>query len=147
MKMKTSFKLREEEIELNSSKYKTKQRELILNCLKENGGIHMTADDIFYKLNSNNTRVGKTTIYRYINMLETNGDIRKYVADDIACYQYVKEKDSCKNHYHLICNKCAKLFHVESAELDNIEDIMINKYNFKVDSSKLVLYGCCAKCS
>jgi Fur family ferric uptake transcriptional regulator len=107
----------------------------------------MTADDIFYKLNTSGTHVGKTTIYRYLNMLEANGDIRKYVTDNIACYQYIKEKDSCKNHYHLRCSKCARLFHVESEELDNIEDIMMKKYNFKVDSSKLILYGCCEKCS
>lgn len=44
--------------------YNTRQRELILEYIKENADSHLTADDIADALKAE--QVGKTTVYRYL---------------------------------------------------------------------------------
>ena len=110
-------------------KYRTKQREVILNYLIENKNRHVTVDEIIDHTKEMGSPVGKTTAYRYIDELEQKGIIRKYTIEKgiCACYQYIDEEGKCQNHFHLKNHLC-----------DN--------HGFEIDSSKTVFYGTCKKC-
>lgn len=129
-------------------KYNTKQRELILECLANSNGRHITAEDILEYLKENDTPVGKSTVYRYLDALTKQNIIRKYSIEDRvgACYQYLGYQEECKEHYHLKCSCCGKLFHVSCEVMDKINLHILKEHHFKVDNSKTVFYGICKNC-
>mgnify|MGYP000986790659 CR=1 FL=1 len=128
--------------------YRTKQKEYILNFLEKNQDQHLTADAILEYLKQNNTPVGKSTVYRYLDVLVNQGVVRKYIVEEgkSACYQYVEDSDDCKEHFHLKCNECGKLLHVECDHLSGIDGHILEHHKFKVDNSKTVFYGVCGDC-
>lgn len=131
-------------------KYNTKQRELILKYLSESAGKHIKADNIIEYLKQNETPVGKSTVYRYLDTLVEENLVRKYTIEEGvgACYQYIgKEKNNhCREHYHLKCSNCGELFHVNCELMDEINAHILKEHNFQIDSSKTVFYGICEKC-
>lgn len=128
--------------------YNTKQRAIILSFLKENKTSHLTADEITSALLNGGFRVGKTTVYRYLDKLVENGQARKFLPPDgkSSCYQYVEDKEICAEHFHFKCDGCGKLFHTECDMLSNINKHINAEHNFFIDSSKTVFYGSCEKC-
>ena len=128
--------------------YKTKQREIILNYLKDNSDKHLTIESIGNYLDSQNEKVGQTTIYRYVNFLVEEGLVRKYIIGpgQPACFQYAENSEECEKHYHLKCNDCKKVLHVNCKIFKNVEEHLENRHNFEIDSSKLLIYGTCNEC-
>ncbi|MBQ9766364.1 MAG: transcriptional repressor [Lachnospiraceae bacterium] len=133
----------------NTGQYKTKQREMILELLKNNSDKHLTAEDVIGYLKEQETPVGKATVYRYLERLEEQGIIRKYLMPEGkgACYQYSGDTRECHRHYHFKCEKCGKLFHVQCEYLDGISKHVYGEHGFTIDSSKTVYYGICRNCN
>ena len=79
-----------------SKGYKTRQRSLILSYLDSNRDRHITAEEIITHFRSKGTKIGKSTVYRYLNLLLEKGIIRKYLRGDgpTACYCYVDEQST-----------------------------------------------------
>lgn len=128
--------------------YNTKQQEIILSCLKQSHGEHMTADDIYLCLKENGNPVGKTTVYRHLEKLTEQGVIRRFTIGDSssACYQYAGDSKCC-DHYHLKCSSCGKLIHIECEFLDELAKHIYDDHKFILDGSKTVLYGLCEDCA
>lgn len=129
-------------------KYKTKQREHILNYLKTNEKKHVTAEEIIEYFKSIENPIGKSTVYRYLDNLVAENIIRKYISQErgSACFQYIKNQESCNNHYHMKCIKCGALFHLECNEITDLQNHILQNHNFKLDICKTVLYGTCNNC-
>ncbi len=129
-------------------KYKTKQRSLVLDILKQNSDKHLTIEQISLLLIENSTPVGTTTIYRQTEKLISEGLVRKYLSDstDKACYQYISS-DKCSEHFHLKCTVCGKLFHANCQFLSNINKHIFEHHSFLVDNTRTVFYGVCSDCS
>ena len=128
--------------------YKTKQREMILNYFLEHKTQHITADDILDYFRRSNNPIGKSTVYRYLDILVKQGVVRKYSIEegDSACYQYCEECNNCSNNFHLKCSKCGKIIHIECDTLVKLNDDIFKNFSFKVDNSKTILYGLCETC-
>lgn len=132
-----------------TSKYSTNQRAIILKFLKESKDNHITVDDVELNLKETKHPVGKATIYRYFDVLVSEGKLRKYtgINGKSACYQYIEQIDKCNEHYHLICDGCEKLFHIECDYLDKANIQIAKKYNFSINNLKTTFHGLCKKCS
>lgn len=128
--------------------YETEPRKLILEYIKKAGGSHFTADDIFFSLKKDGCRIGKATIYRYFEKLTEQGMLRKYVPVDglSACYEYAGDSSDCRSHYHMKCDVCGSLFHLECGFLDEISEHIDARHNFRINKFKTIFYGTCAKC-
>ena len=129
------------------SKYNTKQREKILNYLKEGKDVHISAEEMINYFKSINEPIGKSTIYRYLNILVNEKKIQKYNIDSSspACYKYA-ETHECSNHYHCKCSECGDLIHVDCDIFDTLKQHMKNDHKFEIDTSRIVHYGKCEKC-
>ena len=125
-------------------KYHTKNKTRILNCLIANKDKHLTIEEIDGLLNG---QVPLASIYRNIDDLVNEGTIRKFVVDrnNSACYQFVGD-GSEHNHFHLLCSKCGKLIHLECDEVEHLIAHINEEHGFKVDISKVTLYGLCPDC-
>lgn len=133
--------------ETHKGEYRTRQRELILDCLRENRERHLNIAEITEILREKGERVGQTTVYRTLERLADEGIAHKYsVAGENlgACYQFA---DDCRGCYHLVCSKCGKLIHIECGFMDELAGHIYTEHRFTLDPFKTVLYGVCGECS
>lgn len=130
--------------------YKTKQQELLLSYLRETKGIHFTAEDIRRHFAEKNITLGVATIYRQLEKLVSEGQVQKYFIDEhsASCFEYTGESsaDGTEPHFHLKCEKCGELFHVECEEITEIISHLQNEHGFLLNPFRTVLYGICKSC-
>lgn len=129
--------------------YRTRQKEKIYAYLLQNKDRHLTAQDISAYLSGEGTPVAAATIYRYLEKLVEQGEIRKYNLDEKsgACFQYVGADKVCLTHFHLKCVRCNQLIHTDCTYLQQLDAHIFEHHGFRVDNSKTVLYGVCAACA
>ena len=126
--------------------YQTKQKLIIYNFLKEHSNDHMTAEFILSALKDENNPVSKATLYRFLDYMIESGEVRKYNIDNLkSCYQYVGDSNN-QSIYHLLCNTCGRVFHVDNNEIDILNNQIEKNRGFKIDQSKTVFYGICKEC-
>jgi Fur family ferric uptake transcriptional regulator len=129
------------------NKYNTKQRERILMFLKQNQNSNITADEILKHFSSIGEKIGKATVYRFLNDLVEQNVIKKYMVEGKNCssYQYI-EGENCEEHFHLKCEKCNKIIHLECDEFKEVQNHIAKEHNFDLDNIKTVFYGICNDC-
>lgn len=136
---------------MTKKSYQTKQRDEVLRCIKSFGDGHFTAADVANRLLSEGSAVGRATVYRTIDRMAESGELRKYVVDGTtaACYQWAEspEESPCHEHFHLKCERCGRLIHVECDELSRIAMHMKEDHGFAIDHAKTVFYGRCEDCT
>jgi Fur family ferric uptake transcriptional regulator len=122
---------------------------MILECIKEKSGEHMTAEDITDALKAKKMRVAKSTVYRYLGYLEDVGLVKKYIISEQqpACYQYLGNDEACLTHFHLMCQACSQIEHFENDMLQILVEDIKNKDGFFIDGRKTVFYGMCKSCT
>jgi len=131
-----------------SSNYKTKQSQAILNYIVSLKGTHVTAAQIVGHFEKEAVSIGRTTIYRHLDKLTECGEIRRYTTDGIsgACYQYITDRENCREHLHLKCEDCGDLKHIECETLRELQRHFFDKHDFELNVLKTVLYGKCGNC-
>lgn len=129
-------------------KRKTKQKDYILNCLKSNLNKHMTSIEIEDTLKYKKTPVGRATIYRCLNLLVKEGFVRKCRVDEKNSfyYQYIDDKNLCKEHFHFICSSCSQTIHFENQELFSFISGLKFDNKLLIDTPKTIFYGLCDRC-
>ncbi len=134
---------------MNIKGYKTKQKSLIESMISADDGIHYTVDSLTDALNLKGESVGRTTVYRCLENMVKDGKVRKYVrqSGESACYQYISSTNDCKEHFHLKCEKCGKLIHVDCEHMNELSTHIEKEHAFAVDRLKTVLYGVCGECN
>jgi Fur family ferric uptake transcriptional regulator len=130
------------------TKYNTEQSKAIFEYIGSLGGAHVTAAQVAEHFEDTNFPIGLTTIYRHLERLVLSGKIRKYFVDGVtsACYQYIEDGRSCPEHFHLKCENCGVLLHLECDMLDEIPKHVYGEHSFLINKSKIVFYGKCADC-
>ncbi len=132
------------------SKYKTKQREILLEYLRSVSGDHITAGDVCTYFKEHGVSIGQSTVYRQLESLVDEGVINKYIIDtnSPACFEYIDFENHCVKGicFHCKCEKCGKLIHLKCEELSGIADHLYGEHNFKLDTRRTVLYGLCDQC-
>ncbi len=128
--------------------YRTRQRRLILNYIAKNNNRHITAEDIMDHIKQEGDSVGKSTVYRYLNILLEKGIIYKYFVGkgNTACYRYVKELPNETVVYHLKCLHCGQIKDISCEALDLAINVLWEKEHFKLDTKQTLLYGECQTC-
>lgn len=130
--------------------YKTKQQELLKAYLIETKGKHFTAEDIRVHFENKEIAIGIATIYRQLEKLVSEGQVQKYYIDEhsACCFEYTGESraDMDTPHFHLKCEQCGNLFHVECEELLEIQNHLLTEHGFSINPLRTVFYGTCKDC-
>ena len=89
-----------------------------------------------------------TTIYRYLDRLEKDGTVIRYVSGQgsQAAYQYVEQGKGCCDHLHLQCVKCGRIYHLDCAFMKEISEHIEKDHGFELQCRNSVLYGICKDC-
>ena len=118
----------------------TVQKQIILDSIK-NTKTHPTALDLYNMLLKKDSTIGKSTIYRNLNQMVDNGDIKV-----ITTHNGSKRYDgTMEDHDHFICSKCGKVLDL-GIDTSNNTNIIEKKYKFKVINKNTIYEGICENC-
>jgi len=120
----------------------TKQRQIILNVLAT-VEVPQTAEEIYIQSSSIAPNIAKTTVYRNIDTLFSNGVISRYRFDKDK-YSY-KLNTNVHNHY-LLCKKCGELTSLKTCPIAELENSILKNSGFTVTNHSIELFGYCKKC-
>ena len=129
--------------------YNTNQKEMLIEVFLKNQDRQFSVSDIMGELNSSGKKIGLATIYRQLESLEQSGKIRKFTDENgkKACWQFFNGSENCQHHYHLKCEKCGKIVHLDCEFVSEIDRHILKDHGFSMDKSKTVFYGICSNCS
>lgn len=119
---------------------KTRQREIILNLLKNAKG-PLSIQDLL-SLASKETPVGIATVYRTVNLLLEAKQIETVILPNGET-RY--ESAHLGHHDHFQCRQCGQVFDLEVCPLHLATGTIIPG-GFMVESHAMTLYGLCADC-
>ncbi len=123
----------------------TEQREIVLNILV-NASEHLSAEEIYNKIKKQhtNTNIGIATVYRALSFLE---DVKLITSIAFGSDGKKYESNTKAHHDHLICTNCGEIIEFMDIEIENRQNKIAKKNNFKIVSHSMQLYGTCEKCT
>ena len=115
-------------------------------CSRE--GEHVTVNEIHDHFREIGSSMGVATIYRQLEKLVAEGQMRKYVVDSgsAACFEYIGARQGHARFIHCKCEKCGKVLHVERSEIEEMARLLEERSGFRMDNVQTVLYGVCGEC-
>lgn len=129
---------------MDRSNYNTKQCDEIVEFFSKHRGKCFSAKEI---IKSGEIKSGEATVYRTLSKLAERGVLKRFTGGSAgACYQLAESAD-CDKHFHLKCEKCGKLIHVDCGFMAEIKGHIEEKHDFYVDLGKTVFYGLCGVCA
>ncbi len=120
--------------------YNTKQKEMLLNFLKENGHSSYTSEEMLQALPG----MSKSTLYRLLGHLEEEGALRCSMKDRSRTYSLIEKE--CLRHLHLKCRKCGQSMHLSEEATAEIIRIIENEACFLAAAIDVEVTGLCREC-
>jgi len=126
------------------SNYNTKQKDAVKQFLLSHPDSSFTVAEIYEAVGGG---VGKTTVYRALSALESDGLCAKYPAESGGSdtYQYLDGHD-CHGHIHFKCTKCGRVGHLDCSFMDELRGHIEGGHGFLIDNERTVIYGTCLGC-
>jgi Fur family ferric uptake transcriptional regulator len=122
---------------------KTAQRELILEVFLQTED-HLSSEDLYRLVQKQDPNVGQTTVYRTLKLLTEAGLAREVrLGDGRTYYEHHFDHD---HHDHMICTECGEVIEFFSAEIEELQDQMAEKFNFHPTHHSLRILGICEEC-
>lgn len=122
---------------------RTSQRDLILEIFLKTEE-HLTSEDLYWLVQKQDPSVGHTTVYRTLKLLTEAGLAREVRFGDGKTYY--EHHYNHAHHDHLICTECGKVIEFFSAEIEDLQDKMAEKYGFVLTNHSLRMWGVCEDC-
>jgi len=126
--------------------YNTEQRNLLLSFLQNTPDTMFTAGQIAQALA--HSKISRSAVYRNLAALEQEGKIKRCSKENSreAYYQYF-DTQACRNHIHLSCTECGKIFHMENQVAQLLIQNLEATEGFEITKEKTTLYGVCKDCT
>ncbi|HRX01866.1 MAG: transcriptional repressor [Anaerolineae bacterium] len=121
----------------------TPQRAMVLEAIYHNDG-HLSVDEVHERVQQQSPYVDLSTIYRTVMFLKQQGVIGELRLDGQPVrYEAVRYG---KEHHHAVCSTCGAMIEIDSVDMQELSDILTQKYGFAVNLIHLTLTGQCAAC-
>ena len=125
--------------------YNTEQRTALLSSFSDNPDKTFSAKEIAAALSDKN--ISKSSVYRNLSELEGEGKIKRVTkAGSHESYYQFFDNTACKNHIHLSCIKCGKIFHLEHEQTERLISEVEAADGFEINRAETTLYGTCKDC-
>lgn len=128
--------------------YSTAGHRKMLAILEQSKGRTITAAQIADELAAADSAVNITTVYRFLDRLESEGRVLSYAPERgrQAVYQYIEPGEDCTAHLHLKCTRCGRLQHLDCSFMDEIATHIQEEHGFSLQCRSSILYGLCSEC-
>ena len=121
----------------------TPQRVHVLEVLQGAQGKHLSADDIWERLQRSSGEMDRSTTYRVLNDLHANGLIQEVQLGDGVTRFEIQEIA----HHHAVCTKCGATEDVSPQPIQQLARALRTQSGFVVGPQPLLIAGLCAQCS
>lgn len=122
----------------------TPQREIVLDVLHHTLG-HVTAEQVFERVQAVSTAVDISTVYRTLELLQELGLVGVIETADGGQRRY-ELLTVHGPHVHLRCAACDQETVVGQDEIVSLLDGLAERYGFHPDLEHLVITGLCQAC-
>lgn len=123
--------------------YSTQSKKRVLSLFSGNPSSSFTLNDILCALDD----IPKSSVYRIVDQLESDGVIRKVGSDSRRCALYqLSDGNTCLRHMHIRCTECGKTVHIDEETSCEIEKILEARLGFSSCLST-VFTGKCPECA
>lgn len=128
--------------------YKTKNKDLIVDYIKQNKDKRFSANDVFAGLEREGHSINITTVYRNLEKLTDNGQLLKFKnpGDDSSTFQYAQEDKRCSSHLHVQCTSCGRVLHLNHTFMEEFTRYLDKESGFSINCCESVLVGHCRDC-
>ena len=127
--------------------YNTRQKRELQRFLEERSMQHFSVDEVVFEMRDRGEKVGRSTVYRYLEQLAEQGSVRKYQSvQGVVQYQHVEDASRCDGHFHMMCSRCGNLMHVDCALMRSMSEHLMKDHGFMLDPRETILVGVCEKC-
>lgn len=120
----------------------TPQRLLILSVLQE-ADRHLTADDVFQRLEPVCPGLNRSTVYRTLERFRDTGIASE---TDLGGGVRVYEVLESHRHHHLICHRCNRMIDMDDDAVEPMRALVRERYGFEPQIDHLAVWGICADC-
>jgi Fur family ferric uptake transcriptional regulator len=114
----------------------------ILELFQTSGTRHMSAEDVYRQLLSENIEVGLATVYRVLTQFEQAGLLQRH---HFESGKSVFELNEGSHHDHLVCLQCGRVEEFYDAEIESRQQSVAQAKGFKIADHALSLYANCTK--
>src|SRR5262245_19245808 len=122
---------------------RTAQRDLILEVFLRTEE-HLSSEDLYWLVEKEDPTVGHTTVYRTLKLLTEAGLAREVrLGDGKTYYEHHYQHE---HHDHMICTECGKVIEFYSAEIEELQEAMAEKFNFIPTHHSMRILGLCEEC-
>jgi Fur family transcriptional regulator, ferric uptake regulator len=122
---------------------RTGQRDLIMEIFLRTEE-HLSSEDLYWLVQKEDPGVGHTTVYRTLKLLTEAGLAREVRFGDNKTYY--EHHYNHQHHDHMICTECGKVIEFFSADIEDLQDQMAEKFGFRPTHHSLRMWGVCAEC-
>lgn len=129
--------------------YQTKPRRQLMDFLTNNPDQSYTAEELAAALQKEHgsDAPGKSTVYRLINKLVQEEQIKRFEVDGAHKFYYQLIGCSCQDHLHLKCTDCGRLIHMHAGASEQLLQNILQNIGFTVNEHQTVLFGRCDHCT
>ena len=106
----------------------------------------LTALEIESKLQSRDTAIGRASVYRALEQLESVRLVQRLeMGTGTASYERVRPGG--EHHHHLVCERCGAVIPFEDSQLERAIDNVSRSASFEVSDHDITLRGLCHGCA
>lgn len=122
----------------------TLPRVKILEILeKQTDDRHLSAEQVYKILLSENEDIGLATVYRVLTQFEAAGLVARHHFEG---GNSVFELDHGSHHDHIVCMKCGKVDEFTDELIEARQKAIAQRLGYELKDHNLYLYGYCTEC-
>ncbi|SEI66818.1 Fur family transcriptional regulator, ferric uptake regulator [Bhargavaea ginsengi] len=134
--------------QLHNAKYKlTPQREATVTVLLEHEEDHLSAEDVYLLVKDKSPEIGLATVYRTLELLTELKVVDKINFGDGVSRFDLRQEGAAHFHHHLVCIECGAVDEIQEDLLGDVEQIVEDRWNFRIKDHRLTFHGICSRCS
>lgn len=122
---------------------RTPQRDAIVRCVFASDE-HFTADELWDRIRSTNTRTSRATVYRTLGLLVEAGLLH---AVDLGDNQTTYDPNFLDRpgHNHLVCIDCGRVVEFTDSHIEILNDSLTRRLGFQPVRQSIRIEACCER--
>ena len=130
------------------AEYRTEQKKILYNFLRENCEKAYSIEEIVEKLSESAHALPKSTVNRLMSRLCDDGKVKRMSRGASRTFVYqIIAGEHCHSHLHLKCISCGRIIHMGENDSHELLSTIKKSNNFSVSETETIILGRCEGCA